>query len=356
MNARQRRMLDGVWKIDYEHARRGQWWWWFWLVFLENPRDRKRPLQLMCLWSTKKEKRFKCNGVDIEFDGRVERKGGRAEFDGAVASWFFDGRKMRENFVLKQARIALDGKSRSLHAEGTWFKEKDGGFEVCVAGEEAKLQFHAMPFNGAGEPMEKLNEFLRNFTYKITKTNLLKVEGMLENGGRRRKVRGTAYFQKVVVKAPVMPWLWSMVHFRDGSFLSYFCPRVGHSLVKKDIGALHNNLHFKSKLEFYCADDGSYREFRPCRITSTRRRGKPVWKIRAESGRESLDAELESYSEASWKIQNGLAGALKYALHYDEYCVNATRLVLKRDGRKDYTLKEAGGGVGNAEHAWGFLI
>ncbi len=350
------RLPADVWKIDYEHARRGVWWWWFWLAFIDNPEDPRRPLQLMCLWSTKKERRFRCNGKDIEFDGRIERKGGRAEFDGAVAGWLYDGRRMRENFVLKQARIALDAKKRGLFAEGAWFKEKDSGFEVSVEGKGARLDFIAVPSGKAGAPVERLNAFFRKFTYKITKVSEMRLRGTLELGGSKRKVSGTAYFQKVVVRAPVLPWLWSIVHFKDGSFMSYFCPRVGHGLVGKDVGKLNRNLPFKSKLEFYCAEDGRYREFRPCNISSTHDGRLPAWKITAASRGESFEAELEAYSEASWKIQNGLAGMLKYALHYDEYCVNATRLVFRRKGRRDYTLEQSGAGVGNAEHSWGFLI
>ncbi|MFH1107122.1 MAG: hypothetical protein V1787_04470 [Candidatus Micrarchaeota archaeon] len=349
-------LLDGVWTIDYEHAKEGVWWWWFWLVFLENPENPAKPLQLMCLWSTKKEKRFKVNGVDVRFDQTILRGKGRAVFDGAVASWLYDGRRMHDHFILKQAPLVLDEGRRSLEADGAGFSENRGRFKVSIRGEGGSLKFATRKINGASEPRQHMNAFLRRFTYKITKVNELAVEGTLQIGGRRRKVRGTAYFQKVVVKAPVMPWLWSIVHFRDGSFLSYFCPRVGQSLVNRDVGSLHNNLLFKSKLEFFCAQDGSYREFRPCRISSRRVGGRPVWTFKARSEGESLEAELRSYAETSWKIQNGLADIFKNALHYDEYCVAATRLDFRRRGKPAYTLEDAGAGFGNAEHAWGFLI
>ncbi|MFH1199934.1 MAG: hypothetical protein V1708_02615 [Candidatus Micrarchaeota archaeon] len=351
-----RSLLDAAWAIDYEHAKGGVWWWWFWLVFLKNPSNPDKPMQLMVLWSTKKEPHFKCNGVDIRFDQTILRKGQQAVFDGAVASWFFDGKRMRENFILTQALLVLDAKERSIRADGASTSEKGGVFTASVHGSGAKIDFVARPFNGAGKPMHVMNTFVKKFSYNITKVNELAVEGTLEIAGKKRKVGGTAYFQRVIVKAPVMPWLWSIVHFADGSCLSYFCPRMGTSLVKKDVGSLHSNVHFKSKLEFFCAQDGSYREFRPCRISSDRNAGRARWKFAAHSAGESLEAELEAYSEAGWKIQNSLGGIFRNALHYDEYCVNATRLVFRRAGKPDYTLKQAGKGWGNAEHSWGFII
>lgn len=345
-----------VWGIDYERAKRGVWWWWFWLAFIENPENPAKPLQLMALWSTKKEKRFKCNGVDIEFDSGVRRNGGRVEFDGVVASWFFDGKKMRDNFVLEQAKLTLHEKRRKLETNGSWFEEKNGNFKVCVEGRGGRLQFSAVPLSGAGESVERVNSFFKKFSYKINKVNEMKLVGTLESNGMKRGIRGTAYFQKVVVRAPVMPWLWGVVHFKDGSFLSYFSSRVGHALIGKDVGKLHRNLHFKSKLEFYCAKDGSYREFRPCKIISVRRRDTPTWIVKAAAHGESLEAELRAYAETSWKIQNGLAGVFKYALHYDEYCVTPKKLVFTKSGGERFLLRDFGSGVGNAEHAWGFLI
>ena len=39
-------------------------------------------------------------------------------------------------------------------------------------------------------------------------------------------MEGTAYFQKVTVQAPSVPWFWGMVHFDDGSYLDWFMPHL----------------------------------------------------------------------------------------------------------------------------------
>ena len=76
-----------------------------------------------------------------------------------------------------------------------------------------------------GPPSEltyKNNEIALGMGYDILRLQGMKA--LLSIDGE--ELEGTAYFQKVTVQAPSVPWFWGMLHFSDGSYLDWFLPHI----------------------------------------------------------------------------------------------------------------------------------
>ena len=78
-----------VFDIADEPRPRGAWWWWFWLFFFNNPKNPAKPRQLMILWSSKNVKKISCNDLQIN----LTHPDDRSNLDGAVAAWYYDGKR-----------------------------------------------------------------------------------------------------------------------------------------------------------------------------------------------------------------------------------------------------------------------
>jgi len=96
-------MEQKVFDIKDDPMPKGAWWWWFWLFFIDNPKDPKKPRQLMILWSTKNDKKISCNNQDIKFTHSKDR----STLDGVVAAWYYDGKKMHHNYLLDQCTLNI---------------------------------------------------------------------------------------------------------------------------------------------------------------------------------------------------------------------------------------------------------
>lgn len=96
-------MEQKVFDIKDDPMPKGAWWWWFWLFFIDNPKNPKKPRQLMILWSTKNEKTINCNNLEVKFS----HTGDRSRLDGIVAAWYFDGKKMHHNYLLEQCTLNI---------------------------------------------------------------------------------------------------------------------------------------------------------------------------------------------------------------------------------------------------------
>ena len=99
-------MLDfgqKVFDIKNEPMPRGAWWWWFWIFFFNNPKNPKKPQQLMILWSTKNVKKLECNNLKIKLNHLQDKN----NLNGAVAAWYFDGEIMHHEFLLEQCDLNI---------------------------------------------------------------------------------------------------------------------------------------------------------------------------------------------------------------------------------------------------------
>ncbi len=327
-----------VFDIKGEPMPRGAWWWWFWLFFFDNPKDPEKPRQLMILWSTKNEKRINCNGLELA----PGKQGDRENLNGAVAAWYFDGEKMHHDFVLEPCNIKIGESGLSTNSK-TPTSFRIGGDKSMVRIGDG-FEFVAEPVKGAEEheftmPTYHANTYVGSKGYSIIRLNKLNLVGSV--GGQR--VNGTAYFQRVFVTAPAVPWYWGIFQFENGGILSYFNPRALGKSVKKDI-------------TFF--DGEKMHEFKDIKVKRTdNAAGLPSFQISGENELEKIGFTVDAYSHSSWTFKKKFLGIIPNKLVYGEYPATISKIELadKKTGNK-LTEKELGRAIGNAEHTTGYLF
>ena len=328
-------VLEKIFELDPAQMRRkGNWLWWLWIFYFDEPRD--KPKQVMVLWSTRNEKKINCNGLDISLRHEfIKRDGAAWNIDGAVAAWYYDGRQMRENYLLNHADVLVEANRLGTKEPFTEFSREKNGFMVSAGdlqfqiGEPEKTGFYA--------PDSKESVFLKKFSYDIFKINRVPFES---NAGR-----GTAYFQRVRINAPVPPWYWGLYHFEGGGAVHYYQPHLGASALtnKPGGGAFPVKKHF----QFW---DG--RRLFDNRACSVRRvgGGNPAFIVESDGAAGKAKMLVESYSHACWAFRKGRLNRLDY----NEYPALVKEFSFRNASGK-WALDDLGQGRGNSEHATGFL-
>lgn len=344
-----------LWTIDRHDARPSTWWWWFWLFFIKGG---KSPRQLMILWSTKNCKQINVNGLDITLKHDLLNQTG-SKFHGAVAAWYYDGKRMHEDFVLKDCNLSLNQNGITTDA-GTYSTQQAGTtFTTKIEQPGAKMRFLAeQPQNEFAKAVSMEDTFMKKFNFKISRLNHLGLSG--EIGGK--KIDGSAYFQKVQVNAPSIPWFWGMSHFDGGEALTYFFPYLGTALFNKSGRCRLDSIKIPMRRLIRFFDGEKIHEFNNSKIKILESGETPSWEISAAarpgSGSRSgsgarpnskIKFTVEAYSHACWRFEE--QKLLKNILHYNEYPMKITEF--KMGG---LTLDDLGPNMGNAEHTWGRLL
>ena len=328
-----------VFDIKNSDFTKGAWWWWFWLFFFK---ESGKPRQLMILWSTKNDKAVNCNDVDIIFNHKLAEETGRKKMDGAVASWYYDGKKMHHNYLLRQTPLLFSDKSLKTENPETAFLKNKRGYTVKI-GDKIKFSLSLREKNLATEPTFDGKRVL-NFDYEILRMNKLNFTGKF-NG---KKIKGSAYFQRVFLNAPAFPWYWGAFHFKNGAVLNYFRPHLGKFLAE---------LAIKKHIIFY--NRGKIYKINSIKIRRALRNGLPEFHVSGENKTAKINFVAEAYSDSWWDFKKIAFGFLpvKSRLLWHEYPakIRKFRLVEKKTGKK-VTEKELGEGIGNSEQAFGALI
>ncbi|MFH1448018.1 MAG: hypothetical protein ABIG39_04085 [Candidatus Micrarchaeota archaeon] len=324
---------NSIFNIKNEPMPSGAWWWWFWLFFFENPKDPERPRQLMILWSTKNVKEIQCNDLKIDITHPLDR----SNLDGAVAAWYFDGEKMRHNFLLEQCKIAVhengistDSKTpTSFSINKTTSTVRIGDDIEFIADVEERNEFTLPTYNS--------NTYLKDIGYIIIRLNKLALRGKVSG----EQISGTAYFQRVFVNSPAPSWYWGIFHFEKGAILSYFNPNVFGITVKKDISFFDG----EKTHEFFD-------------IYVERSGGEvPTFTISGEDRHKKIRFVVKSYSHSSWTFRKKTLGLIPNKLVYNEYpaVITEFKFTDKQTG-KSITRDDIGKAIGNAEHTTGLLL
>ena len=155
-------------------------------------------------------------------------------------------------------------------------------------------------------------------------------EGVLEG----RRLSGKAYLQKVVATMPLAPWNWVRLQFGNGAALDVFTGKpFGDS----------SGLRFASN--YYFEIHGRRIKLRDLKLQTWLEGVKKIWVL---SGKNFFCA-METYSLQPFVMKQ------KTTFRYDEYLVRVKSFAL-REGGREYTLSDLGGGVGIAEDASGYLF
>ncbi|MFO7872455.1 MAG: hypothetical protein R6U26_02310, partial [Candidatus Undinarchaeales archaeon] len=275
-----KKVEDRIFKFDTLRPKKGSWQWWFWLLFLDKPEKVKNPRQLMVLWSTKQDKAIECNDKLLELDlDMAERTKGRKR-DGAVAAWYFDGKKMHHNYILKQMPLIFDNNEIKTKNPETATGEKKGKFWVNLPNMDFKIKYKEK--NELTKPEIHKNQFIGKYEYDLVRLNKLDLKGKIG----KEKIDGSAYFQRVFLNAPAVPWYWGVFHFKDGSILNYYRPHLGTYLGKIPV---------KKEIIFY--SKGKLHEFKNMNVKEIKKKN-PIFSVKGENKKEKIEFQVHTYSSS----------------------------------------------------------
>jgi hypothetical protein len=287
----------------------------------------------MILWSAKNTPEIDCNGLLIK--PRLPLK--KESLDGAVAAWYYDGEKMHHNFLLEKCNIEIS--DNMLYACG----ETPTSFSVFEDKNEIKIgeRFKFLATAGGKDefvcPSYHANTFFKDKGYAITKINRLDLSGLVDGSS----IKGTAYFQRVLVNGPAIPWYWGAFHFSKGAVLTYTNQFIFGKAVKKNVS-------------YYDGKDLHVFKNIVVRRTKT---GLPEFIVSAGNRKEKINFTVSSYAHSFWEFTKNKSKKAPNHLVYNEYpSILSSFEHLDKKTKKKTTLKELGSAMGNAEHAIGYLL
>ena len=389
--------LSKMWSLqDRPPLHHLTWDWWWWLVMLDDPEGRPSGRQLMVLWSTKDNPLVEVNGMPWTPAGRPgfdEEKG--MALDGMVCAWWFDGKQMHEPVIQQICRMISLPDTHSRWPQKSGQTGKGGGAVVPLLDEDLSMGLksdlssfwiqlttdeeasHPMvpkifdleltPWNSALSTARQANAtYAANMGYDILRLHGTRVNGKLDD----QEVSGTAYFQKVCVQAPSVPWYWGMLHLNDGSYIDWFLPHVSFTVSARDNrpwkrrdtghlglsqgGLFHDPINNRSE---------RFSNVRVRKLASDLTEGEhgqtpgaplPIFEIKMWNERTTIELKVQAIERAHWAFNQPTRGGIKSHLTYNEYPLRLEYLRIKDEFgmRKETDYEWA---RGNAEHSWGLL-
>ena len=379
--------LSSLWRLDVMPPLNRLSWWWYWvLVLVPDPRNPRRSRQLMTLWSTKETEAIRVSGHWWKPGSRMHKdQHGGFVIPGMVCAWWYDGEKMHEPLTMRECRMAVVSDEHPLWpAEG---EGKGAGAIVPIDSEDLSMgmdpgnksmwlglssdrearsggapsRFEATLTPWWGPPSEltyKNNEIALGMGYDILRLQGMKA--LLSIDGE--EVEGTAYFQKVTVQAPSVPWFWGMLHFSDGSYLDWFLPHITPLSTAKDDKPWRKRdttrIPLRAAGVFHDRVRGRTEEFDNCEVQLSKSASGlldgegnllPDFHIRVWNDRTSAEFLINAVSRARWKFDQPTRGGLVSHLTYNEYPFEVKRMTIE-DSEGERTIEDY-----EWIHSWGFL-
>ncbi|VVB57417.1 Uncharacterised protein [uncultured archaeon] len=362
-------IMERLWKMPPRPLARGAWLWWFWLFFIHDEQTHKtgKCRQIMILWSVKPERRISCNGLELGVPKPVSGGEGRWELQGAAAAWYYDGQRMHENFVLEPSKMRLDARERSLEAPGKtpskfWQEGEEFITSIQAQGIEFELRAKQTDFSPVLGPTEGSSPMPLGMEVAGTRLERMELGGWEKGAdGKRRKIVGTAYLQKILLAAPPPQWYWGIYHFADGSMATYMQAYAGRAMLADNMWP-HRKLRkpsvsLKEDMLVYHAPSGRVFEGHQLTVKPREGREKNCWAhaLHARGPDFELEGEAEGYAHACWSFKKPLGGHLPAwsTFRYNEYPSVLKRLRIKTADGESMVLEN---GWGNMENAWGFIL
>lgn len=372
------------------------WDWWWWLVMLDDPDGRPSGRQLMVLWSTKDNPFVEVNGVPWTPKGRPGFDDQKAmSLDGMVCAWWFDGKRMHEPVIQRICRILALPDTHPSWPGINSPRGNGGGAVVPITEDDLSMglksdlsafwinlktdqsashpkvpdtiQLELTPWNSAMSTAQHATAtYASNMGYDILRLHGTKVKGMLDN----EPVKGTAYFQKVCVQAPSVPWYWGMLHLDDGSYIDWFLPHISFTVSaqdnrpwkRRDLGHLglsqgglfHDPINKRSERFTHVKIQKSASDMVEGEHGQSPGAPLPVFEIHMWNDRTSIELTVNAIERAHWTFDQPTRGGLTSHLTYNEYPLKLERLRIQDEfgTRKETDYAWA---RGNAEHSWGLL-
>lgn len=355
--------IKKIWTLDVNEIKPGGWFWWFWLFFIDNPKNPSKPIQLMILWSIKKDKLIYCNDLAVSFDENHKVEENKREFNGTVAAWYFDGDKMHDNYLLENCKFILNSKKLELIADGktsSSFSFENGVFRVSIVKDGVRIIFDSKEIKNVPLNPERNIKNIAGGLMNLHSTtmNNFSLSGKIIEGGREREVEGTSYFQKILINAPPPSWYWGLFHFPDGSYLTYLDTYVGRATLKDNITNITLKKPTKSltqDVNIFDAEKQKKYHFKKMSIKPIRVGENWVHHVVGWDDKHTVELEVETYSHACWKFRKKVAFLPLWShFKYNEYPSLLKRMTLKN--KLTGEEKEFGQAIGNVEQSWGIII
>tara|TARA_Y100000588_G_scaffold4075_1_gene5202 strand:+ start:5548 stop:6738 length:1191 start_codon:yes stop_codon:yes gene_type:complete len=384
--------FSSLWRLDVMPAIHRLSWWWYWVIVLvPDPSNPKRSRQLMTLWSTKETEAIRVSGHWWKPGSRMHKdEHGGFVIPGMVCAWWYDGERMHEPLTMRECRMAVvsdqhplwpgEGKGLGPGAvvpidredlsmgmnpgnQSMWLSLSSDK-EAQARGAPSRFEAELTPWWGPpSELTYRNNEIALGMGYDI-----LRLQGMrsrLSVDGE--EVEGTAYFQKVTVQAPSVPWFWGMLHFDDGSYLDWFLPHLTPLSTTKDDMPWRSRDTTRAPLKeagiFHDRIRGKTHDFDHCEVDLLQSGaglvddgGNPLpdFRIRLWNEDTRVDMSIRAYSRARWTFDQPTRGGMVSHLTYNEYPFEVVKIsIIDPDGER--SLDDYEWMYGNAEHSWGFL-
>ena len=389
--------LSRMWKLQERPPLHHLTWdWWWWLLMLDDDEGNPSGKQLMVLWSTKDNPKVMVSGTEWTPKGRpgFDDDGG-ISLDGMVCAWWFDGKRMYEPYIKRKCRMIVVDDEHPSWPNNAKDSGAGGGAVVPLTEEDMSmglksdlsefwLNLHSDEFlenNNVPKTMEftltPWNEamstarhatatYAMEMGYDILRLHGCKVSGKLDN----EDIKGTAYFQKVCVQAPSVPWYWGMLHLSDGSYIDWFLPHLSMTVTsrdnrpwrKRDLGHMslsqgglfHDAVSGKSisfdkvRVEKYASDEleGEHGANPGSNL--------PGFKVEMWTESVHINLDAVAIDRAHWAFEQPTIGGLVSNFTYNEYPLKVISISITDESgvRKlsDYNWIR-----GNAEHSWGIL-
>jgi hypothetical protein len=114
---------------------------------------------------------------------------------------------------------------------------RPGDYKVHL--ESRNFKFH-VDMSSTHDPLstEKFsqNSFYFGYGFDILKIRRMNLKGSVRLGNKEEEVKGTGYFQKVRISAPIIPpWYWGTIHPNDGSYLQYYMLHLGPPMLRRKL-------------------------------------------------------------------------------------------------------------------------
>jgi len=384
--------FSSLWRLDVMPPIHGLSWWWYWvLVLVPDPSNPKRSRQLMTLWSTKETKAVRVSGHWWEPGSRMHKdEHGGFVIPGMVCAWWYDGEEMHEPLTMRECRMAVvsdehplwPGKGDGLGAgaivpidredlsmgmnpgnESMWLSLSSDR-EARERGAPSTFEAHLTPWWGPpSELTYRNNKIALEMGYDILRLQGMKSRLIVDG----EEFEGTAYFQKVTVQAPSIPWFWGMLHFDDGSYMDWFMPHITPLSTTKDDKPWRKRdttrISLKEAGIFHDRIRGVTHEFNHCEVVLSKSAdnlldsdGHPLpdfW-VRMRNNSIRVDLRIRAVSRARWTFDQPTRAGLVSHLTYNEYPFEVVSISI-HDEAGERTESNYAWIHGNAEHSWGFL-
>ena len=358
-------ILNNIFKIEKLEKVDG-WWWWFWLFFIENPEDPTKREQLMVVWSTKNDNEIFCNSLKMKLNNTIKHDKEIIVFDGAVTSWYFDGKKMYDNFLLEYTNITIDSANHVISGGDTnraeyLMENYKHIINITKKEDSIKMQFKAVQhdFHPRISPLFAESSYPFGLSNKTIRLELMDLTGFIEKKGVKRKIKGTALFHKVQVNLPPPAWYWGVFHSKEGDLLTYFNTYIGLTNLKNNIHNLKLGTPLVSTtklMTIYIKNEKKLFSFDKLKIIPTILKDENcIHKVSGENKTHTIEFTARSYTHACWTFKKRFGFfPIKSRFDYAEYPAYVEKIVItEKKTKKKIIIK---GAYGNIENTWGILI